>query len=72
MSLCDEKVCVQDKDVKKDIVHDHRSLSCFCNLECKTYFKFFFMPDTFNPFNAPRLKLDVCISVMSIAMFLFT
>ena len=29
--------CVQDKDVKKDI-HNHNSLSCFCNLECKTYF----------------------------------
>jgi len=30
------------------------------------------MPDTFKPFNAPRLKLDACISVMSIVMFLFT
>jgi len=37
---CDEEVCVQDKDVKKDIVHNHKSLSCFCNSDCKTCFNF--------------------------------
>ena len=44
-SFYQEKVvmrkCVyRRKDVKKDIVHNHKSLSWFFNLECKTYFNF--------------------------------
>ena len=69
---CDEKVCVQEKRVEKRHCPQPQPLSCFCNLECKTYFKFFFMPDTFKPFNAPRLKVDACISFISIVVFLFT
>jgi len=64
---CEDRHC--PRDVKTDTVHKYKSLSCFCNLQSKTYFKFS-MPDTFKSVNEPRLKLDACISVMSIVVFL--